>query len=276
MASRGKLAGVDKLHVSREDISDRTDLEKSIKEKGILRPLIVDPNALVIDGVRRLAVAKSLGFKDVPILVSNDYDQTMAEIALNRSHDECYLKPDFYRILRVFLDTYPQMIERGLKLRLRRAGVNPKVKLPRAPKARDLLMTAIGVGANDVQAATTVFRWAGDKTHPLHAIALEVKGKMDTGMSGAMALKTFHRLVHQVNSDDLRSLDDQREVLTNVATSVEVIKKHLDRIGTLHPKLSTEDLEHWTRDLAQGKGALMRILLVLRAELKSRRLKEHE
>ena len=42
------------------------DLVTSIKEHGLLRPIIIDQDKLIIDGVRRWTASKTLGLETVP------------------------------------------------------------------------------------------------------------------------------------------------------------------------------------------------------------------
>ncbi len=52
-------------------------LLKSIKDHGILQPLLVSEKGEIIDGHRRYACAKMLGLKSVPVVVSN-HEQAMS------------------------------------------------------------------------------------------------------------------------------------------------------------------------------------------------------
>lgn len=42
------------------------DLVTSIRDQGLLRPIIIDQDKRIIDGVRRWTAIKTLGFKTVP------------------------------------------------------------------------------------------------------------------------------------------------------------------------------------------------------------------
>lgn len=70
----------------RGDVGDITELAASIKEKGVVEPLIVAPNTpsnfVVIAGHRRLAAAKAAKLKTVPCLVRDDVTDPAAQIEL--------------------------------------------------------------------------------------------------------------------------------------------------------------------------------------------------
>lgn len=61
------------------------ELSKSIKEYGVIQPIIVrklDDNYELVAGERRLRASKSIGLKEIPAIVRNFDNKEMAEIAL--------------------------------------------------------------------------------------------------------------------------------------------------------------------------------------------------
>ncbi|MDP2043720.1 MAG: ParB/RepB/Spo0J family partition protein [Candidatus Omnitrophota bacterium] len=71
----------------REDFNQQNieELAQSIKEKGIIQPLLVrrrGDNYELIAGERRLRAANSLGLKEIPIIVRDVTDQDSLELAL--------------------------------------------------------------------------------------------------------------------------------------------------------------------------------------------------
>lgn len=71
----------------RVEIGDLTDLTASIKEKGVLEPLLVKPNKqtgtwMIIAGERRWRAANQAGLKEVPCIELDIDDKAIAEIAL--------------------------------------------------------------------------------------------------------------------------------------------------------------------------------------------------
>ncbi|HEY3026838.1 MAG TPA: ParB/RepB/Spo0J family partition protein [Pyrinomonadaceae bacterium] len=87
----GRMISVDKLDSNpdqpRRDIGDLTDLTNSIKQRGVLEPLLVKPSPnigrwLIIAGERRWRAAREAGLHEVPCVEMNVDDQSVAEIAL--------------------------------------------------------------------------------------------------------------------------------------------------------------------------------------------------
>lgn len=70
----------------RVEIGDLTDLSSSIKEKGVLEPLLVKPNNdgtwMIIAGERRWRAATQAGLREVPCIELDLDEKSVAEIAL--------------------------------------------------------------------------------------------------------------------------------------------------------------------------------------------------
>jgi ParB family chromosome partitioning protein len=84
------LLPIDKLDPNpdqpRTEIGDLTELTASIKEKGVLEPLLVKPTLsgrwMIIAGERRWRSAQSAGLEEVPCIEMDVDDAEVAEIAL--------------------------------------------------------------------------------------------------------------------------------------------------------------------------------------------------
>lgn len=87
----GRLISLENLDPNPEqprvEIGDLTDLTSSIKEKGVLEPLLVKPSKvtgrwMIIAGERRWRASKAAGLKEVPCIEMDVDDRAVAEIAL--------------------------------------------------------------------------------------------------------------------------------------------------------------------------------------------------
>src|SRR5829696_7265583 len=87
----GRMIAVDKLDPNpdqpRVEIGDLEDLTASIKEKGVLEPLLVKPSRIsgrwmIIAGERRWRAAREAGVREVPCIEMDVDDRAVAEIAL--------------------------------------------------------------------------------------------------------------------------------------------------------------------------------------------------
>lgn len=88
----GRLIALDKLDPNPEqprvEIGDLSELTASIKEKGVLEPLLVKPGGqsggrwMIIAGERRWRAAREAGLREVPCIELDVDDRAVAEIAL--------------------------------------------------------------------------------------------------------------------------------------------------------------------------------------------------
>lgn len=87
----GKMIAIEKLEPNpqqpRIDMGELEDLIASIKEKGILEPLLVRPSDvggryMIISGERRYRAGLEAGLREVPCIEMNVDDRNVAEIAL--------------------------------------------------------------------------------------------------------------------------------------------------------------------------------------------------
>lgn len=86
----GRLLPIEKLEPNpdqpRTEIGDLTELTASIREKGVLEPLLVKPVAnglwMIIAGERRWRAATAAGLKELPCIEMDVDDSAVAEIAL--------------------------------------------------------------------------------------------------------------------------------------------------------------------------------------------------
>jgi ParB family chromosome partitioning protein len=87
----GRLVGIDQLDPNplqpRVEIGDLTELISSVKEHGVLEPLLVKPSAIkgrwmIIAGERRWRAATAAGLREVPCIEKDVDEEVVAEIAL--------------------------------------------------------------------------------------------------------------------------------------------------------------------------------------------------
>lgn len=87
----GRMIALEKLDPNPEqprvEIGDLTELTDSIREKGVLEPLLVKPSEIVgrwmiIAGERRFRAAREAGLREVPCIEMDVDDRAVAEIAL--------------------------------------------------------------------------------------------------------------------------------------------------------------------------------------------------
>jgi ParB family chromosome partitioning protein len=87
--------GVDGITVGvrhRKDLGDLQSLMDSISEHGLLQPITVTQDGLLICGARRLAAIKALGWRQVNVWVKADLSQNLTTF-LAEKEDQTNAKP---------------------------------------------------------------------------------------------------------------------------------------------------------------------------------------
>src|SRR4051794_35775078 len=77
----------------RRALGDVAGLAASINDVGLLQPIVVDGNGVLIAGLRRLAALKLLGRQDVPVNVVATIDDALSRLKAER--DENTQRKDF-------------------------------------------------------------------------------------------------------------------------------------------------------------------------------------
>jgi len=79
------------------DIEELENLAASIREHGVIQPLIVSPGKngiyILIAGERRLQASRKAGLKTVPVVIRHATDQQLLELALIENVQRADLNP---------------------------------------------------------------------------------------------------------------------------------------------------------------------------------------
>lgn len=133
----------------RRDLGDLNTLMASIRELGLLHPVVVNTNSVLIAGERRLEACKALGFDTIPVHVVDLEDLVRAE------HDENFVRKDFLPSEAVAIKKALEPLERDrAKQRMREAGGvggahrkgGANLAHPSAGKTREKVAAAVGIG----------------------------------------------------------------------------------------------------------------------------------
>lgn len=125
------------------DTNELEELAASIREHGVIQPLIVSPgrggNYVLIAGERRLQAAKKAGLKTVPVIIRQASDRQLLELALIENVQRADLNPleeadAYHHLVQDFGLSQEQVADRVGKSRvavtntLRLLGLSAKVK----------------------------------------------------------------------------------------------------------------------------------------------------
>lgn len=209
------------------DAGEIEELAASIREHGIIQPLVVSPgrggNFTLIAGERRLQAAKRAGLKTVPIIVRQASDRQLLELALIENIQRADLGPleeaeAYQHLVQDFGLSQEQVAERVGKSRvavtntLRLLGLSAKVKqalvdkhitegharallgLTSAKAQEAALQTVLKLGMSVRQTEGLVRRMGGEKPKAkpkprVPADVLDVERKLRSSLGTKVVLK---------------------------------------------------------------------------------------
>jgi ParB family chromosome partitioning protein len=125
----------------RKDFGDLDELTRSIKENGILEPLLINKKNELISGERRLKAAKTLNLKNVPVLILERDPENEDEIKLVENIQRKNINPiEEGDSFQKYLAKYKVKAEKlGIKLGKTESYVNRRIEaastIPEARKA---------------------------------------------------------------------------------------------------------------------------------------------
>jgi ParB family chromosome partitioning protein len=144
----------------RKDLGNLVDLTKSIRDVGLLHPLVVTPELQLVAGRRRLEAVRELGWTTVPVRVVDGLDDALAALRAERDENTC--RKDFTVSEAVAIGQALEELERTeAKKRQReggRSGGKASGNLPEASKGdtRDKVAAAVGMSGRTYDKAKYV------------------------------------------------------------------------------------------------------------------------
>jgi len=111
-----ELAKIEIRSCLRKSLDDLDTLTESIKRLGLLHPVIVDPNGILIAGHRRFEACKLAGLTTVPVIKVPVSHDSIEALDIKIDENLCRKKPS------------EQDLEKHIKLKSAKAGGPSKVK----------------------------------------------------------------------------------------------------------------------------------------------------
>lgn len=147
-----RIADIRKNGRHRKDLGDIASLADSIKNIGLLHPVVVQPDGTLIAGERRLEAVKLLGWDKIPVRVIDLPSIVRGE------HDENVFRKDFTPSEAVAIGQELEPMEREAAKERMLAGV-PQEKFTQG-KSLDKVATAVGMSRPTYQKAKEVIEYA--------------------------------------------------------------------------------------------------------------------
>lgn len=114
---------------ARSQLGPLEDLRESVKQHGVQVPLLVLPDFLMVDGARRLVVAKELGMAYVPVRIVRSWNDVMKYFRPIEADCLPMDWPDLISFWYVVLNEINKKHRQGVALKTRRSGLQP-IKKP--------------------------------------------------------------------------------------------------------------------------------------------------
>jgi len=191
----------------RGDIGDLSELIESIRKNGLLHPIVVTEEGVLIAGKRRLEACRALGWTDIPVTIAHCRDLRSAEADENR------VRLDLTPSEAVAVAAYFEEEEKKKAEARERAGKKePRENFPRVEKGRtrDLLASRVGMSGRTLEKAKAVVE-AAEKKPEKYAIVLQEMDKTGKVEPAYKELKRKRHMKQQPDYEGLAFLDGAKK-----------------------------------------------------------------
>lgn len=181
----------------RKDLGDLGALVSSMQAVGLLQPVLLDSNNMLIAGQRRIEAAKLLGWTEIEVVVAGDLDDALRLLIAQRDENTC--RKDFAPSEAVAIGGALEAMEsKAAKGRQGRPGKARCGKLPqhRKGKTRERVAAAVGMKARTYEKAKAVVRAAQEdpKRFGPFVKEMDATGKVDRAFRTLKRAQTAARI----------------------------------------------------------------------------------
>lgn len=273
---------------ARTDLGDLTELVTSIKEVGLLQPIVITPDRELVAGGRRLAACTQIGMDRVPVHVAEDITDAVSLLVAERDENTCRkdmtvteklaigqrieeLKRPEAEARMAEGGEIGRKVQHGLASSTGGGGQNPREK--REQETAALAGQAVGLSRSNYYAARNVKRTADDPEQPpaVREAAQQALAEMDaTGTVQPVYRRFRKQLTEQpeplkakpaaAGPTDSRGRRlpqrAQHEALTKGIAALSGLCSGLGEVTELDPAINAEEAAQWVRDLSEAQRIL--------------------
>lgn len=247
----------------RKDLGSVQELAEDIKANGLINPIVVNEENVLLAGERRLEAVKLLGWTEVPVTVMQTRDK---EHELNIEISENEIRKEFSRAERA----------KGMKRQLEVETAKAKIKMSEGGntvgvgrlnsdtplRADEATAKQFGIGKDTLRKELTISE---------HQDLLEPEDFADWDEGRLSTNKAYQKLKEKLKEAEEETDKVKRELTEEKVRSIKAKKQHEDEMA---------DLERASRALAKGNSEhaaqLADQIEKLEAELEKARTKEPE
>jgi hypothetical protein len=223
-----EVISIDSIKTNRElDPKDSIlDLANDIQELGLKVPILIDPDHILVDGLRRLKALQLFGRVSVLTTVAETYEEAMVNLKLaNQGRGPVGPK----RTWEIEVALANLLMERTARLRARYARVpmDKRGTVEKLPRSRELFTDAM----NDLNASKygQIYRAAEAGSESAEElIKLMESGKIN--VSGAIGRLDAREKGH--GTGDVVHMSEQRVLLQSAVRSLSALVKGLQKLGS--------------------------------------------
>jgi ParB family chromosome partitioning protein len=260
----------------RQDLGDIPDLAASIAKVGLINPITITSEGLLIAGHRRLEACKHLGWRLISCVVADDLESAIARLTAERDENTKRKEMTFSETMSL-ADALYALERPKAKKRQSEAGrkfgkgiASPQVKgtypPPHDRETDNIVGKAIGWSGTTYNRARSVAKAAVDPnlTQEQREVAkaalaeMEATGKISTGYEKVRAaIRATSALSKKSNSSTAR---EQRYTFNNGLPQISGIVLSLKRIEGFDPEIGIDEIDQWIGSLSKSRRDLEQII----------------
>ena len=234
------VISVDKIIVKdriRKDFGDIAELAADIKENGLISPIVVNKDYVLLAGERRLRAVKHLGWSQVEVRMMDTRD---AEHELNIEISENDVRKAFSKSERVDYMYRLMRIEQEKARERQEAGVDLGVKSSEGGRAKDKTAEAFGIGRQTMEREMSIVE---------HKDLLDPKDFADWDEGKLSTNKAYQQMKARTKQleEENQKLHSDNKILARRAEPTVVEK-------TVEVKVVPDDYEETKKQLQMYRG----------------------
>lgn len=288
MSRVGVTPGIRIEHVvvgtrARRDLGDLTELTASIERVGLLEPIVLDRDNVLIAGRRRLECCRNLAWEAIPYTVAENITEAVDYLIAERDENTCrkpMTKEELIRLgMRIEELERPAAKQRqgtrtDLGRELPRTGARKSQSCAKG-RVTEQVADALGIGPRTYEMGRKVVTVAEDPNQPEHVrvTAQQALEEMGTATGFRPAYDKVMAAIHDhttestptgatstLPDDGLRMRTSanraktdaagQRSVITRLGHLISGAAIAIERITELDPEITAEEASLWAADLS--------------------------